>query len=344
MSILHPQNLIKMQWARYKSYDVSTLEEYLRLLSPDKSSEHIDQLHKSILESSPAFSEGNWIKALKSKIVHPTPNSKITVYDPFKNQDTIESCHSEFLNLWRNNNAPNESKIVSWAEKYGLPCRSLYSHGLSVTIELTARKPIPNSSTSYAFDLSLSRRLELLFARLYSEEESTINGTKNCMLLSLVSYFARELYWVRSAFKRILDSQDLLGLDRDMLLAIDAYIEDPLHPPQWLTSSQPTVSGIKEWNFLISLFQAHLRGLLLTFKEASRSKQATLSLEPAFKIEDLLTAMWLQSYWELLHKEPIGICKGCGNLFPRKPSSKRHCSVACKNLTAVNKFRAQQHK
>ena len=344
MSILHPQNLIKMQWARYEIYDVSPLEEYLRLLSPDKSSEHIDQLHKSILESNPAFSEDNWVNALKSKIVHPTPNSKITVYDPFKNVDTIESCHSKFLNLWHNNNAPNESKILSWAKKYGLPCRSLYSHGLSVTIELTARKPIPNSSTSYAFDLSLSRRLELLFARLYSEEESTINGTKNCMLLSLVSYFARELYWVRSAFKRILDNQDLLGLDRDMLLAIDDYIKDPHHPPQWLTNSQPTARGIKEWNFLITLTQAHLRGLLLTFKEAPISKEKTFSLVPAFKIEDLLTAMWLQSYWEMLNKGPIGICKSCGSLFSRKPLSKRHCSVACKNQTSVNKFRAQQHK
>lgn len=341
MSILHPQNLIKMPWTRYKSYGISTVEEYIQLLSPDNSCNHIAQLRESILTRSPLFSDEYWKMVLDAKIVHPIPNSKMIIYEPFKNEDTLQLCYTDFSNLWQNNNAPNESKILSWVKKHGTPCNSFYSHSLSVIVKLTAVKPIPNSSTSYAFDLALSKHLELLFAMNYSKEDSLINGTKNCMLLSLISYFAREFYWVRSVLERILNNRSLSCLDTDMLSAIDAYIEDPLHPPQWLTSSQPTAPGIKEWNFLITLSQAHLRGLLLTFKEVSSSKETTLSLEPAFKAEDLLTAMWLQSYSEILSKGPISICKCCGRFFIRQPLSKRYCSIECKNQTAIKKHRAK---
>ena len=67
MSILHPQNLIKMQWARYESYDVSTLEEYLHLLSPDKSSEHIDQLHNQSWKVALSFLKTTGLTRLSQK-------------------------------------------------------------------------------------------------------------------------------------------------------------------------------------------------------------------------------------------------------------------------------------
>ena len=100
---------------------------------------------------------------------------------------------------------------------------------------------------------------------------------------------------------------------------------------------------IEMWEAVNQRVAARFGGVILTTKINKIDKHPFFELQYAYKVIDLLAAMWLCFFDEMLKIAPYELCE-CGKSYEQKHPNQKYCSTGCQNKYNQQKFRDKKRQ
>ena len=358
MSFYCPDNVIPRPWSCFSSYTISSVSEFLDVISEGKSLEMQRNLRARLRKIHYGASNKSWPSILEKEVIYPTPGAKEKTYDAWKDADKPDSF-TDFAVLWNKNVAPTDQDLLKWLQKYGLPCFEPGAASLSITWT-------PNCDFgNLPADLQFTKALQAIV----DKENNQINPKKlfkisGIMLKDVLIALALEANTAITVYAVLKNGNSIDELDfslkrRIMSTIVPAWTNNQIElrhkmmypnikgvfqseiDKLFYNECLPFQDAVKMGGFLKDLIDSRFKGLKFTMQLLESTKKPFVDLRYALEAEDLLTVMWARFYYIIVASEPIRRCP-CGAIFLNPTRNQKFCTKQCQNMLNQQNFRAKK--
>ena len=341
MDLLTPHNVILQQWPRYNRYRIDTIENYLLAVDSEKIETNLRALGESLYEKAmfrhtdtqdPFNWDSQWETIKKMRVIFPAVNARAETYEIWQEPQRIE-CFKDFSALTKPSGPPADHEVIAWAKKYGLPCKDATSASLALCSYYFAEPVI-----RYQRSLEVAKSLQLATDAAWQgvSQKRIKYGSRDVMLLDLFIDLSKEAYEADYWFKS-LKTGKMPELDPQTSSAI--LKNDGKKGKHIKAQDIPT----EMWEALKNRVGIRFRGVTLTTKINKIDKHPFFQLQYAYEAIDLLAAMWLCFFDEMLKIAPYELCE-CGKSYEQKHPNQKYCSTGCQNKYNQQKFRDKKRQ
>ena len=341
MDLITPHTVIPLQWIRYKNYRIDTIENYLLAVDPEEIETNLRALKESLYEKAmskhrdpqdPFDWDSQWETIKNMRVIFPAVDASADTYDVWQEPQRSERF-KDFSSLTKPSGPPADHEVIAWAEKYGLPCKDATSASLALCAHCVA-EPIMR----YLRNLEVATSLQLATDSAWKEvsQKRIKYGSRDAMLLDLFIDLSKEAYETDYWFK---------SLKTGKMPELEPHVRSAI-----LKNDGKKGKHIKAQDIPIEMWEAvkervriRFRGVTLTTKIKKIDKHPFIELQYAYEAIDLLAAMWLCFFDEMLKIAPYELCE-CGKSYEQKHPNQKYCKTECQNKYNQQKFRDKKRQ